>query len=108
MINQVSSRLYHAPPPYEGQNPRRLQEKATVGVGIGAHATLPLPREIGELGAQFAGVVKQLLWTVALRPFLQDFDMARMTHIAHRHLIRAPRAFGFLAVHRLRDGPAFR
>ena len=34
--------------------------------------------------------------------------MARTTHVAHRHLMRAERAFGGLPVHHFRSGPALR
>ena len=85
-----------------------LQEKAAVGVGIGAHTALAFRRELGKFGAQFAGFIEQLLWPVASQPVLQNLHMPRMTHVAHRHLMRAEGAFGGFAIHELRAGPAFR
>ena len=85
-----------------------MQQEAAVGVGIGAHTALAFRRELGKFGAQFAGFIEQLLWPVTSQPRFQNLHMPRMTHVAHRHLMRAERAFGAFAIHDLRAGPAFR
>ena len=48
--------------------PQILQQQAAVGVRVRAHAALALRRELGELRAQPAALVEELLRPVALQP----------------------------------------
>ena len=73
---------------------------------IGAHPAGALRGELGQFGPQAALAVEQFLGLVALHPLFEDLHMVRvLVHVAHRHLMRAPVAFGALAVDLLRAGP---
>ena len=52
------------------------QEQAAVGVGVGAHAAVPLGGQGLELGDQSAVLIEQLLGAVAAQPLLQLLDAA--------------------------------
>ena len=85
------------------------QEQPAVAVRIGAHAAFALGREFGQFRFEPPIGIEEFLRLVALHPLLEDFDVLRLlVHLAHRHLMRAPRILGALAVDFLRAGPALR
>jgi hypothetical protein len=75
-------------------------------VRVGAHAPVASGREFGQFGPQAAATVEQLGGRIAFHPLLEDVYMLGVfVHLAHRHLVGAPEAFGAPAVDLLRAGP---
>ena len=89
----------------EVRQPQVAQQEAAVGVGIGAHATLPGGSQFRKLGNEPARLVEQFVRPIASQPLLQEPHVARSDHVADRDLMRAKSAFDLLPVHRLRAGP---
>ena len=84
------------------------EELAAVGNRVGAHAALAFGGEFGQLGDELAGPVEEFLRLVALHPFLQQLEMLRLLRqLREGDLVRAPRAFGGLAIDFFGAGPAF-
>ena len=52
------------------RHPQVTQQQATVGVGIGAHATIALRREFGKFRLEPAVLIEQFLRLVASQPLL--------------------------------------
>ena len=75
---------------------------------IGAHAAIALRGQFGQFGPQPSGGVEQFLRPIAFHPVFEDFQVLGLVHVAHRHLVRAERAFGLQAVDDFRAGPALR
>ncbi len=90
----------------EVRHAQLAQELAAVGVRIVAHATRALRRQRRELVDEPARLVEELVGTIALHPLLEDAHVARLVHVAHRHLMRAPVVLALLAVDELRTRPA--
>ena len=82
-----------------------VQQEPTVGVRVGAHALGALGGQLGQLGAQNARLVEELLGLVAAHPLLKQPDV-RLGHLRERHLMRAVRPLGLQPIHRLGAGPA--
>ena len=91
----------------EVRHAQLAQQQAAVGVGVRAHAALPLRREGLQLGDERAVVVKELLGVVAAQPLLELHEVLGLVH-RDRHLVRAERPLHLPAVHFLRAGPALR
>ena len=72
----------------EVRHAQLAQQQSAVGVGICAHAALPLRRERLQLGDERAGVVKELLGVVAAQPLLKLHEVLGVVH-GDRHLVRA-------------------
>ena len=85
-----------------------MPQETAVGVRIGAHAAVACRRQIGEFRKEPTSPVKQFLWPITLHPLFQQFHMARMTHVTHRHLVRTVCSFNPLPIHELRPSPALR
>ena len=81
------------------RQPKIPEHQTTVGVRVGAHATAATRCEFGELRTEPATLVKQLPGPVAHHPVFEDAHMGGIVvHLSHGHLMRAPVAFGALAV----------
>ena len=84
------------------------QQKAAVGVGIGAHPPVALRRQLGQFRHEAAISIEQLLRLVALHPAFELLDMIGMLGVhQERHLVRSERALDLQAIDDLRSGPAF-
>ena len=91
----------------EGGGAQIPQKHAAVGVGVGAHAALPLGGHGPQGRHRRALGVKELLRPVAAQPALQYLQVLRMGGVhRHRKLVSAEGALGGRAVHLLRTGPA--
>ena len=67
-----------------------LEEKAAVGVGVGAHPPLSLGGQLRELRPERAPLVEELLGPIALHPLLEEpHVVGPVAHIGERHLVRA-------------------
>ena len=75
---------------------------------VGAHAAIPFGRKFGQFRDESAGLVEQFLRVIAFHPILQKLYMPRMTHVAHRHLVRAKSSLDLLAIDNLGAGPPLR
>ena len=82
------------------------QEKAAVGMRVGAHAARAFGRQVRQFGAQAAGAVEEFRRLIAFHPAFQNPDMRRLVHVAHRHLVGAEGSFDHFSVHHLGAGPA--
>jgi hypothetical protein len=83
------------------------QELAAVRVRVGAHAPLPLGRQLGQLEPQPAALVEQLLWLVAAHPALENLDvLGLLLEVGDRHLVGAEGALDLDPVDLLGPGPA--
>src|SRR6056297_2756543 len=77
-------------------------------MGVGAHASLPLRRQLPQILSQTAIVIEQCLWPVAAQPCLQLGKTRRIVpYILDGHLVRPPAAFDAMAVDLHWSGPAF-
>ena len=72
----------------DGTGRRHGLQQPAVGVGVSAHAALPLRRERLQLGDERAVVVKELLGVVAAQPLLKLHEVLGVVH-GDRHLVRA-------------------
>ena len=88
----------------EIRQPQIAQQQAAIGVRVGAHAAGALAgRARRSSGRSRPLSSNSSVRPVALHPFFEDAHMRRvLVHLAHRHLMRAPVAFGALAVDLLR------
>src|SRR5260221_7607426 len=68
---------------------------------------MALGRKLGQLLFQHAFDVEQLVRSITLHPLLEYLDVLRLIHVAHRHLMTSPVAFGLLTVDFGRTGPPF-
>ena len=83
------------------------QQRAAVGVRIGAHPPVALRGQPGQLREQAPGVVEELFSLVALHPRLELRHVLRMLGVdQQRHLVRPERALVLQSVDELRSGPA--
>ena len=72
----------------EVRHAQLAQQQPAVGVGVRAHAALPLRRERLQLGDERAVVVKEFLGVVAAQPLLELHEVLGVVH-GDRHLVRA-------------------
>ena len=86
--------------------PQVPQQQPAVGVRVGAHATRPARRKLGQLRPQPAVRAEELPRPVALHPALQHLHVPGLVHVAHRDLVAAPVVFALEPVDRGRAGPA--
>ena len=85
----------------------RPEHAAAVGVRIRAEPAVAAGRERGQLGAQPAPVVEQLLRSIVPHPAVEHRQVGGIfPHAVHRHLVRAEGALDRQAVHRPGPGPA--
>ena len=87
---------------------QRLQQLSSIGVRVAAHAVVARRRELGELLAELALAVEQLLWPIALEPVLELRQVLGILEIGDRNLMRAPRSLDRLAVDEFRSRPTLR
>ena len=90
----------------ESRQRQRLQQSPAVGVRVAAHAPLAGRRQRGQLLAEPAALVEQLLGPIALEPGFQLLQVPGGPELGDRHLVRTPVAFDRLAIDELRAGPA--
>ena len=85
----------------------RPEHAAAVGVRIRAEPAVATGRERGQLGAEPAVVVEELLRPIAPHPALEQGEVRGiLPHPVHRHLVRAESALDRQAVDRLGPRPA--
>ena len=83
------------------------QQQAAVGVRVGAHAPLARGRQRGQLRAQRAVLVEQLLGAVGAQPLLQLGQVLGLgAQVGKRHLMGAEGSLRRQAVDHLGAGPA--
>ena len=84
------------------------EEEAAVGVGVGAHAAIAFGGEVGEFGFEFAVVVEEFEWFVALEPLFELCEVSRIgSGVGEGDLVSAEGAFVGNTVDLFGAGPAF-
>ena len=87
---------------------QRLQQQAAVGVGIHSHTQAAFGSNIGEIGAEMAFLVEELIGLVAAHPFVELAQVLRvLLNLVERNLVGAPGVLNRLAVDKPGTGPAF-
>src|SRR4029078_11538142 len=73
------------------------------------HAALGFGSNFSKFSLEAARSIKELLRTITLHPLLQNFDVfGFLLHLAHRHLVGAPRVFRPFVINFLRTSPTLR
>ena len=92
----------------EMRHRKRLQQLATVGVRVHAHAAVAGRGKRGKFLAELAGRIEKLARTVAQHPGFELLQVRRIGQVVERHLVRAPGPLHRQAVDEFRPRPAFR
>ena len=93
----------------EVRQPQVFEQQAAIGVRVVAHPQVAARGQTGHPRLQRAVVVKQLLGAVGGQPVGEHLQVLRsVAGAGQRHLVRAPRSGGLLAVDVGRAGPALR
>src|SRR5580700_7408480 len=75
---------------------------------VRSHAPISLGREFSELRDELARFVEEFFGPVAPHPIFQDLQVAWFRgQIRYGHLMGTPRSLDWLAIYKLRAGPAF-
>ena len=87
--------------------PQIVAQQTAIGVRVGAHPPLARRRQFANVPPQRAVESEQFLRPVAAHPLFEELDVLGLLHVAERHLMRTPVAFGLQPVDGLGAGPAF-